>query len=93
MKTITHKSLLLSACVLMATAVNAHDPSKHMAKKEKPNCEALQGRQATTGDKNDLVLQAMLKKCHLDMPSMEASSAVEDKAEPPHADAETHGHH
>lgn len=93
MKTMTSKLLLLTASIVVATAANAHSPSEHMGKKEKPNCEALQANQASAKDKKDPIMQAVMKKCHMDMPAEEQPPAGEEAAESSHHDAEPQGHH
>lgn len=56
----TITALISLACALSA---QAHDPSQHKNNGEKPRCEALKGMDLETMDRNDPVVQAVLKKC------------------------------
>ena len=51
------------ATLFMSTLSIAHDPSKHVAKKEKPNCEAMHEMDSSMMDMKDPVMQAMMKQC------------------------------
>lgn len=47
-----------------ALSAQAHDPSEHKDKKgEKPRCEALKDMDPEAMDRDDPVVQALLKKC------------------------------
>lgn len=54
--------ILLASSFFMVTA-QAHDPSEHTAKKEKPKCEAMKNMDHSKMDANDPVMMAMMKKC------------------------------
>jgi hypothetical protein len=49
--------------LFFSSAVIAHDPSKHAATKEKPNCEAMHKMDLSSMDMNDPVVQAMMQQC------------------------------
>lgn len=44
-------------------SVQAHDPSMHKEKAEKPDCTAIKNMDHSKKDANDPVMQAMMKKC------------------------------
>lgn len=49
--------------LLITLTAQAHDIEEHMANGEKPNCAALENVDTAKMDKNDPVMQAMMKKC------------------------------
>ena len=51
------------ATLFISTLSIAHDPSKHTANKQKPNCQAMHEMDSSTMDMNDPVTQAMMKQC------------------------------
>lgn len=56
-------TVLTSALLLTSTAY-AHDASKHKKKDaEKPKCELMKNMSQSEADKNDPVMQAMMKQC------------------------------
>ncbi|MFC6633100.1 hypothetical protein [Microbulbifer taiwanensis] len=72
MKSLTAPILL--AALFTATATQAHDPSLHKNKGEKPKCEAMENMDHSKMDPNDPVMQAMMKKC-MDQLHEESDSA------------------
>ena len=62
-----NKKTLYTAITLislfLSSAVIAHDPSKHAASKEKPNCEAMHKMDSSSIDLTDPVMQAMMQQC------------------------------
>ena len=54
--------LLLTSFFVMSSA-QAHDPSEHTAKMEKPKCEAMKNIDHSKMDMKDPVMMAMMKKC------------------------------
>ena len=63
MNTKTIYTAITVISLFISTAVIAHDPSKHAATKEKPNCEAMHKMDSAKMDMNDPVMQAMMKQC------------------------------
>ena len=51
------------ASIFFVVSVQAHDPSEHTKKIEKPNCEAMDKEGHSKMDSNDPVMIAMMKKC------------------------------
>jgi len=49
--------------VLTAASVQAHSPSEHKEKAEKPRCEAMQKMDHSKMNMDDPVRMAMMKKC------------------------------
>lgn len=49
--------------VLSVAAVEAHDPSKHSAMEEKPDCSFMKDGQSEMVASDDPVQQAMMMKC------------------------------
>jgi hypothetical protein len=70
-------SILLSAMVIAAPA-QAHDPSLHKEKAEKPDCAAMEGMDHSKMDASDPVMQAMMKKCGEQMQHDDHSGHGED---------------
>jgi len=62
MKIELHPVIAITATLLVAPA-QAHSPSEHITKSEKPNCEAFaqMDHSSMTGD--NPVIAAMIKKC------------------------------
>lgn len=54
--------LLLSSAFFMGS-VQAHAPSEHMKKAEKPKCEAMKDMDHSKMDMKDPIMMAMMKKC------------------------------
>lgn len=73
--------LLLASPFFMATA-QAHEPSEHTSKMEKPNCEAMKNMDHAKMDMNDPVMMAMMKKCMNEKPAENhhADDAVKNPA-------------
>ena len=63
MKNIKTTSCLLIAAAFFLSAAQAHDPSEHKAKMEKPKCEAMKNMDSSKMDPNDPIMMAMKKKC------------------------------
>jgi hypothetical protein len=63
MKNIQATLYLLLASSFFMAAAQAHDPSEHTAKMEKPKCEAMKNMDHSKMDVNDPVMMAMMKKC------------------------------
>lgn len=63
MNTKTIYTAITVVLLFISTMANAHDPSKHAATKEKPNCEAMHQMDSANMDMNDPVMQAMMKQC------------------------------
>lgn len=63
--------LLLASCFFLSAA-QAHAPSEHKAKMEKPKCEAMKNMDpngAMKMDPNDPIMMAMKKKCMKEKPA------------------------
>lgn len=79
---------LIPAFVLTALSMTfsaqAHDPKEHMKNAESPDCAAMKDMDHKRMNKNDPVMQAMMKKCmkHMDhgndMKGMNHNSSVDD---------------
>lgn len=52
----------LAGSLLISTS-QAHDPSEHTAKMEKPKCGVMKNVNDSKVDVNDSVMMAMMKKC------------------------------
>ena len=63
MNTKTIYTAIALASLFISTSVTAHDPSKHATPMKKPNCEAMHKMDSSAMDKNDPVMQAMMKQC------------------------------
>ena len=63
MKNIQATLYLLLASSFFMPAAQAHDPSEHTAKMEKPKCEAMKNMDDSKMDTNDVFMVAMMKKC------------------------------
>ncbi|WP_019531455.1 hypothetical protein [Dasania marina] len=63
MKNTNYSVAILLASLFCASAVNAHDPSQHAVKAEKPNCEAMANSEHGKMDAKDTVMVAMMKRC------------------------------
>lgn len=65
------RKLLSPIIVLAASGVAfstfAHDPKEHMKNVESPNCAAMKNMDHSNMDKNDPVMQAMMKQCKKEM--------------------------
>jgi|TARA_R110002074_G_scaffold142621_5_gene289273 hypothetical protein len=66
MKKIQTSTYLLLASFFAMSFVQAHDPSEHKAKKEKPKCEAMKNMDPSKMGMKDPVMMAMMKKCMSD---------------------------
>jgi len=79
---------LIPAFVLTALSMTfsaqAHDSKEHMKNAESPDCAAMKDMDHKRMNKNDPVMQAMMKKCmkHMDhgndMKGMNHNSSVDD---------------
>jgi L-serine deaminase len=63
MKKIQTATYLLLAGFFAISSAQAHDPSEHAMKKEKPKCEAMKNMDHSKIDMKDPVMMAMMKKC------------------------------
>tara|TARA_R110002074_G_scaffold112969_1_gene241435 strand:- start:242 stop:544 length:303 start_codon:yes stop_codon:yes gene_type:complete len=54
---------LLIASFFAMSSAQAHDPSEHMTKTEKPKCEVMKNTDHSKMDMKDPVMMAMMKKC------------------------------
>ena len=63
MKKILSTTSLLLAGFFALSSAQAHDPSMHNKKAEKPKCEAMKNMDHSKMDMNDPVMMAMMKKC------------------------------
>ena len=63
MKNTQFNTLLFLAGIFFMGSIQAHDPSAHTNKMEKPRCEAMQNMDHSKMDANDPVMIAMMKKC------------------------------
>lgn len=63
MKKIQAAIYLLLASFFAISSAQAHDPSEHTMKKEKPKCEAMKNMDHSKMDMKDPVMMAMMKKC------------------------------
>lgn len=63
MKKIVINALTFLSLSIAVGSVQAHDPSMHMTKAEKPKCEALGEMDHSNMKENDPVTLAMMKKC------------------------------
>jgi len=59
--------ILLLAALGVAFTAQAHDPKEHMKDAKKPDCAAMKNMDHSKMDKNDPVMQAMMKQCMKDM--------------------------
>lgn len=84
MKSSTQILLLIGGLWVFAQA-NAHDPSLHTEKSEKPDCAAFEKMDHSEMDPKDPVMQAMMKKCRN---AMQDHPPEEEKAD--QADHEKH---
>ena len=92
--------ILVPAVVLTALSVTfstqAHDPKEHMKNAESPDCAAMKDMDHKRMNKNDPVMQAMMKQCmkHMghgnDMGGMDHNSSVDDSKK--HSDKQHSGH-
>ncbi len=58
------RSITIAFAVSVWTvSAQAHDPSMHKEKAEKPDCAAMENMDHSKMDANDPVMQAMMKKC------------------------------
>lgn len=55
--------LTISVAVLVSMTAQAHDPEEHRINTERPDCAALKDMDFSNVDRNDPVMQAMMKKC------------------------------
>lgn len=78
----THSITALLVAVAFAHSTQAHDPSEHL--KEKPKCDALEGMDLETLDRDDPVAQALIKKCMQQLHQEEQKVTHRDAAEPGH---------
>ena len=53
--------------LLLGFSAQAHEPEKHMKEAEKPECAAMKTMDPSKMDRDDPVMQAMMKKCMKDM--------------------------
>ncbi|AUM11105.1 hypothetical protein [Ketobacter alkanivorans] len=60
------KYMLLVAGLSLPLLAQAHDPKEHMKDAEKPDCAAMNNMDHSKMDRNDPVMQAMMKKCMAD---------------------------
>lgn len=51
------------AGILIVSSAQAHNPSEHTNRMEKPKCEAMKNMDHSEMDPNDPVMIAMMKKC------------------------------
>lgn len=63
MKNIQATIYLLLASTFVIASAQAHEPSEHMKKSEKPKCEAMENMDHSKMDANDPIMKAMMKKC------------------------------
>lgn len=63
MKDVNFKLILVPLFMLLTASANAHDPSEHQKKQEKPNCAAMQKMDHRAIDETDVVAMAMMKQC------------------------------
>jgi hypothetical protein len=63
MNTKTFYKVIALVSILLSTSASAHDPSKHAASKEKPNCAAMHEMDSSEIDMNDPVMKAMMQQC------------------------------
>lgn len=63
MKKIQTTTYLLLASFFAMSSAQAHDPSEHTTKTEKPKCEAMKNMDHSKMDMKDPVMMAMMKKC------------------------------
>ena len=82
----------------MASA-QAHDPSEHMKKGEKPKCESMKNMDHSKMDANDPIMMAMIKKCMGEEPAdnhhaedAEGSEAADSSTEKVDQTDKDHGH-
>ena len=80
------KYMLLVAGLSLPLLAQAHDPKEHMKDAEKPDCAAMNNMDHSKMDRNDPVMQAMMKKCMKAMHKDEAESheAHGDKGQTDH---------
>lgn len=69
MKNIQATLYLLLVSSFFIAAAQAHDPSEHTAKMEKPKCEAMKNMDHSKMDANDPIMMAMMKKCMREEPA------------------------
>ena len=78
----THKALFWTVALpalLLALSAQAHEPSKHADGDGKPNCAKMKEMDHSKMDKDDPVMQAMMKKCMKKMHEGETESGKSDK--------------
>lgn len=63
MKKIQAATYLLLASFFAISSAQAHDPSEHTTKTEKPKCEAMKNMDRSKMDMKDPVMLALMKKC------------------------------
>lgn len=63
MKKIQTTTYLLLASFFAMSSAQAHDPSEHTTKTEKPKCEAMKNMDHSKMEMKDPVMMAMMKKC------------------------------
>lgn len=63
MKNIQVSLYLLSVSFFFIATAQAHDPSEHTTKVEKPKCAAMKNMDHSKMDANDPIMMAMMKKC------------------------------
>lgn len=61
-------TVFLLASVFAMSSSQAHDPSMHAEKAEKPKCEAMKNMDHSKMDVKDPVMMAMMKKCMSEKP-------------------------
>lgn len=81
MKKIQTTTYLLLASFFAMSSAQAHDPSEHTTKTEKPKCEAMKNMDHSKMDMKDPVMMAMMKKCMSEKP--DESLHNEDVAKSP----------
>jgi hypothetical protein len=81
--------LLLASCFFLSAA-QAHAPSEHKAKMEKPKCEAMKNMDPSKLDPNDPIMMAMKKKCMKEEPAKGAHKSTKASKEKKHTDQRDH---
>jgi hypothetical protein len=72
------------ATFIASLSAQAHDPSKHKATDQKPDCAAMNRMDHSKMDPNDPVMLAMMRKCK---DSMDTGTSHEMHADDHHGEA------
>ncbi len=87
------KTLILSVALptlLFVLSAQAHDAKEHMKDAKNPDCTAMKNMDHSKMDKDDPVMQAMMKKC---MNEMHEKGEDKKQGDHEHQESESHDQH